>query len=100
LSEKGKRARFYRLAPLGHKQLAAERSKCGLALTFVGLVMGLALAATAARSTTSLLYGFRPDYFPTVTAASVILLAVAVLASLVPARRASRMDPVIALRRE
>jgi len=74
--------------------------KQGLKLTFVGLAMGLALAAIAARSMTSLLYGFRPGYLPTVTVASLILLTVAVLASLVPARRASRMDPVIALRRE
>jgi predicted permease len=72
----------------------------GLALTFVGLAMGLALAAIAARSMTSRLYGFRPDYLPIVTIASLILLTVAALASLVPARRASRMDPVIALRSE
>jgi putative ABC transport system permease protein len=63
-----------------------------LALTLVGLAMGLALAIIAARSLTSLLYGFRPDYLPTVTFASLILLTVAVLAALVPARRASRLD--------
>jgi predicted permease len=74
--------------------------KRGLALTLAGLIMGLALAAIASRSMTSLLYGFRPDYLPTVTFTSLILLAVAILASLVPARRASRMDPVIALRSE
>ncbi|MBI4902466.1 MAG: ABC transporter permease [Acidobacteria bacterium] len=72
----------------------------GLMLTLAGLAMGLALAAIAARSMTSLLYGFRPDYLPTVTVASLILLTVAALASLLPARRASRMDPVIALRSE
>ena len=42
--------------------------KRGLALTFAGLAIGLALAAIAARSMTTLLYGFRPDYLPTVTA--------------------------------
>jgi putative ABC transport system permease protein len=72
----------------------------GLALTFAGLATGLAPAAIAARSMASLYYGFRPDYLPTVTGSSLILLAVAALASLVPARRASRMDPVAALRRE
>jgi predicted permease len=72
----------------------------GLALTFVGLAIGLALAAIAARSMTSVLYGFRPDYLPTVTVASLILLTVAALACLLPARRASRMDPVSALRSE
>jgi putative ABC transport system permease protein len=74
--------------------------KRGLALTFAGLVMGLALAALAARSMTSLLYGFRPDYLPTATVTSLILLTVAALACLVPARRASRIDPVVALRNE
>ena len=72
--------------------------KRGLALTFAGLAMGLALAAVAARSMTSLLYGFRPDYLPTATVASLILLTVAALACLVPARRASRIDPMVALR--
>ena len=49
-------------------------SKRGLALTLTGLVIGLVLAAIAARSMTSLLYGFRPDYVPTVSAVSLILL--------------------------
>jgi predicted permease len=74
--------------------------KRGLALTLTGLAIGLVLAAFAARSMTALLYGFRPDYLPTVTVVSLILLAVAVLACFVPARRASRVDPVIALRNE
>jgi hypothetical protein len=46
------------------------------------------------------LYGFRPDYIPTVAAVSLILLTVAALACFVPARRASRIDPMIALRQE
>ena len=75
-------------------------SKRGLALTLSGLVMGLVLAAIAARSMTSLLYGFRPEYVSTVIAVSFTLLIVAALACFVPARRGSRMDPVIALRNE
>ena len=74
--------------------------KRGLALTLAGLAIGLVLAAIAARSMTALLYGFRPDYVPTVTGVSLILLAVAALACFVPARRASRVDPVVALRNE
>jgi ABC-type antimicrobial peptide transport system permease subunit len=74
--------------------------KLGLALTLTGLVIGLVLAAIATRLLTTLLYGFRPEYVPTVTAVSLILLAVAALACFVPARRASRVDPVIALRNE
>jgi putative ABC transport system permease protein len=72
----------------------------GLALTFAGLALGLVLAAIAARLMTNLLYGFRPDYLPTVTLAASVLLTVAVLASLVPARRAALVDPIIALRQE
>jgi ABC-type antimicrobial peptide transport system permease subunit len=75
-------------------------SKRGLALTLAGLLIGLVLAALAARSMTTLLYGFRPDYVPTATAVSCILLSVAALACLVPAHRASRVDPVVALRNE
>ena len=72
----------------------------GLALTITGLAIGLALAAIAARSMTALLYGFRPEYAPTVIVVSLILLSVAALACFVPARRASRVDPVVALRNE
>ena len=49
---------------------------------------------------TALLYGFQPDYTRTVAVAVVTLLTVAALACFVPARRASRVDPVIALRNE
>ena len=72
----------------------------GLALTIGGLAVGLAVAALVARSMTALLYGFRPDYVPTVAVVSAILLGVAALACLLPARRASRIDPVVALRNE
>jgi putative ABC transport system permease protein len=74
--------------------------KQGLALTLAGLVSGLGLAIIAARSMTALLYGFRPDYAPTVAAVSLVLLSVAALACFIPARRASRVDPVVALRNE
>jgi putative ABC transport system permease protein len=74
--------------------------KRGLAFTLTGLAIGLVLAAIAARSITTLLYGFEPDYVPTITVVSLILLAVAALACFVPAHRASRVDPVVALRNE
>ena len=72
----------------------------GLALTLAGLAIGLVLAMFAARLMTTLFYGFRPDYIPAVAVVSLILLAVAALACLVPARRASRIDPMIALQHE
>jgi putative ABC transport system permease protein len=82
------------------REILLTFSKRGLALTVTGLILGLGIAAIAARWLTSLLYGFQPDYLPTVAAVSLILLAVAALACLVPARRASLIDPVIALRNE
>jgi putative ABC transport system permease protein len=74
--------------------------KRGLAFTLAGLAIGLVLAAIAAHSMTALLYGFRPGYLPTVTVVCLIFLAVAAAACFVPAHRASRVDPVIALRSE
>lgn len=71
-----------------------------LRIAAVGLTAGLAAALLATRLLTSLLYGVRaadPATFVTVTIA---LVAVAVAASVVPARRATRVDPVEALRAE
>src|SRR5262245_29297997 len=72
----------------------------GLALTVFGLAIGLAGAAGASRLLTTLLYGFRPGYASTAAIVSSVLAAVAALATLVPARRASRTDPMVALRQE
>jgi putative ABC transport system permease protein len=75
-------------------------SRRGLALTVAGLTIGLVLTMMAARVITTLFYGFRPDYLTAMAAASVLLLGVAVLACLVPARRASRIDPMTALQHD
>jgi putative ABC transport system permease protein len=72
----------------------------GLGWTLCGLAIGLGLATIASRLLTTLFYGFHPDYVATAAAVSLILAAVATLACLVPARRASRVDPLIALRQE
>lgn len=69
-----------------------------LRLTAVGLVLGLALAAGASRALTHLLSGVRPVDPLTYVAVVGVLGAVAFLAALLPARRASRVPPVIALR--
>ena len=74
--------------------------KRGLGLTLCGLVIGQVLSAFASRLLTTLLYGSRPDYITTVAAVSLIVATVAALACFVPARRASLVDPVIALRQE
>ena len=54
----------------------------------------------ASRLLTALLYGFHPDYIATAAGVSLTLAAVAALASFDPARRASLVDPMIALRQE
>src|SRR5262245_50749068 len=72
----------------------------GLGLTLCEPAIGLGLAAIAARLMTALLYGFRPDYIPIAAVVSVVLVGIAALACGVPARRASRIDPVVALRQD
>lgn len=72
----------------------------GLRLTAVGLALGLAGALGGARVLSSFLYGIRPTDPITLAAASLILAAVALTASYLPARRATRVDPMVALRYE
>ncbi|MGD0873336.1 MAG: ABC transporter permease [Bryobacteraceae bacterium] len=64
----------------------------------IGLAAGLGVALSTTRYLASLLYGVRPNDPPTLAAASVVLLLVAVTASLGPSVRACRADPVEALR--
>jgi putative ABC transport system permease protein len=74
------------------------RSALGLALA--GIVIGLVVAAWAARLMTGLLHDVRPGDPATFAAVGAALVIVALLASLVPALRAARIDPAIALRTE
>jgi ABC-type antimicrobial peptide transport system permease subunit len=82
------------------RQILLAFGKRGLVLTIAGLVIGLGLSTIASRFLNALLYGFRPDLIQTVTAVSLILLVVGVVACLAPARRASRVEPIVALRHE
>jgi ABC-type antimicrobial peptide transport system permease subunit len=70
----------------------------GLALTAAGIAGGLLLFAVAARFLRSFLYGVAPSDPVTLVIASMLLVAVAALASWIPARRASRLDPADVLR--
>ncbi len=72
----------------------------GLVLTAAGALAGLAAAAVANRFLTSLLYGVRPTDPGTLVAVIVLLLIVAACATLIPARRAARTDPLQSLRYE
>jgi putative ABC transport system permease protein len=70
----------------------------GLVLAGAGVTAGVILAASAASMMSSLLYGVRP-HDPTVfVGVPGLLFAVAVLASYLPARRATKVDPMLALR--
>jgi putative ABC transport system permease protein len=70
----------------------------GIALTLVGLGIGCVAAVAATRLVSSLLYGFA-GFDPTVIVlACALLVVLALVASYVPARRATRLDPVVALR--
>jgi putative ABC transport system permease protein len=72
----------------------------GVALVTVGIGIGLAGALALSRFLSSLLSGVRATNPVTYGAVSGVLLAVAVLASYIPARRATKVDPLVALRDE
>ena len=69
-------------------------------LTGVGLCVGLILAFGLARAVANLLYQVRPDDPLVFAGITVAIAAIALLASWIPARRASRVDPMNALRSE
>jgi putative ABC transport system permease protein len=69
----------------------------GIRLTLVGVVAGIVAAIAMARLTASLLVGVRPADPLALASAAAILAAVAVAACVLPARRAARVDPVVAL---
>jgi ABC-type antimicrobial peptide transport system permease subunit len=72
----------------------------GMALAAGGTAAGLAAAFLAARVVSGLLYGVSPKDPLTFAAVGGVLLAVALVACYVPARRATRIDPLAALRSE
>jgi predicted permease len=71
-----------------------------LLMLALGVGAGIVLSLAAARGAGTLLFGLQPNDPLSLVAASVFLVAVALIASYVPARRASRIDPTVALRCE
>jgi putative ABC transport system permease protein len=69
-------------------------------LTAAAVVIGLAIAVAAGRFAATVLFGVRPADPVTLAAAAAVLALVSLAACYLPARRASRVDPVIALAEE
>jgi ABC-type antimicrobial peptide transport system permease subunit len=69
-----------------------------LALALLGIAIGIPSALAATRLIATMLFGLSPSDLPTITAVSLLLLLVALFAGYLPARRASSIDPIVALR--
>jgi ABC-type antimicrobial peptide transport system permease subunit len=72
----------------------------GLGIVAIGLLVGLAAAFAGTRLLGDLFYGVKPSDPLTYASVATLLLAVALLASWIPARRATRVSPTVALRFE
>jgi putative ABC transport system permease protein len=72
----------------------------GMRLTMIGAALGLALSIAMTRLMSTLLFGVGATDPMTIATVSTLLIAVALLACWIPARRAARVDPIIALRYE
>lgn len=72
----------------------------GMVLALVGVLIGLGGAFALTRVMTSLLFGITPTDAVTFGTVSVLLMLVALLACYIPARRATKVDPLMALRYE
>jgi putative ABC transport system permease protein len=72
----------------------------GLSVTAIGVALGLAGALALSRVMAGYVYGVTSTDPVTFTAVSLLLSAIALLASYIPAQRASRVDPIVALRYE
>jgi predicted permease len=72
----------------------------GATLAFAGVAIGCAAALVLSRYLQSFLFGVKPTDSVTVVAMAVLVIVVAALASYIPARRATKVDPMVALRYE
>ena len=71
-----------------------------LRMVVIGLAIGLGAALAAGRFIANLLFDLAPTDIVTISLATAVMIGVAALAGYLPARRASRVDPMVALRYE
>jgi ABC-type antimicrobial peptide transport system permease subunit len=83
-----------------HGQIIAMVMREAGRLLLIGLLAGAAISLLAGRSARALLFGLTPYDPPTLVAAALLLALIAAAASFLPARRASKLDPMVALRDE
>jgi putative ABC transport system permease protein len=82
------------------REVATMILRQGSRLAFIGVAIGLVVAFALRGVVKQLLYGIQPADPLTFTAVPVVLVLVALLASLIPAMRATRVDPAVAMRAE
>jgi ABC-type antimicrobial peptide transport system permease subunit len=74
--------------------------KNGLTLVMAGIVIGIGSALVLTRFLATLLFGIQPTDSVTFVVVSAVFFVIAMVAALIPAIRATRVDPVVALRNE
>ncbi len=84
----------------GRGQVAQLVMRQGVVMAAIGIAIGLAGALALSRVTASLLFGVSPVDPITFVAVALVIVAVAAVASLIPTRRATRVDPLVAMRAE
>jgi putative ABC transport system permease protein len=82
------------------RRVIASVMRQALGAVFAGVALGLAGAFYSSRFLESLLFGVRPNDPATLASVAGVFLVVTLVASYVPARRAARVDPIVALRAE
>jgi ABC-type antimicrobial peptide transport system permease subunit len=80
------------------EQIGAQFLSLGVRLLAAGMVVGLAGAMLAGRAMQSILFDVPPLHVATFAGAALVMAAVSICASLLPARRAASVDPMVALR--
>ena len=81
-------------------QLLSDVAKQGIVVVLIGVAIGLAMSIGGGRLAAKLLYGVKPTDVVTLLCVTLLLIGVSMVAILVPARRAAKVDPMRALRWE